>query len=215
MPLFPYINSNNRLFTYIVTHDTGFAPNVGGGVLTLATCKPKIRSVIKVNDMVVGFAPKGEGNYITFIAYADEVIPWAEYIERCKSNYLGIYGVKIPKTKQDVGDCIWKIALEPHEPYPNFAEHACGNFQDDVASGKNVIISNRFVYLGTESKVAKVNLDASLHNIIPYRSHKSNCNMPYKACFIDYINDRFKEVGIKKYGVYGSPSGAKKVCGGC
>lgn len=215
MSLFPEFNTHNRLFTYIITHDTGFAPNVDGGFLTLATCKPKIRSVIKENDMVVGFTPKAEGNFIIFIAYADEVITWAEYIERCTSNYKGIYGVKIPKTKQDLGDCIWKTALEPHDPYPNFAEHECGNFQDDVVNGKNVLISNRFVYLGTESKYNKIYLDGIIKNIIPYYGHQSNSNTPYKTGFLNYVNGKLEEIGIKDFGVYGHPSDTKKVCGGC
>src|SRR2546427_9265167 len=42
------------IFSYVITHDTGFAPNPFGGVLTLATCKPKIRRVAKPRDWVVG-----------------------------------------------------------------------------------------------------------------------------------------------------------------
>jgi hypothetical protein len=32
-----------RLFTYVITHDGGFAPNPFHGVLTLNCCKPDIR----------------------------------------------------------------------------------------------------------------------------------------------------------------------------
>ena len=32
-----------EIFSYVITHDSGFAPNPFGGFLTLATCKPKIR----------------------------------------------------------------------------------------------------------------------------------------------------------------------------
>src|SRR2546427_11595938 len=42
------------IFSYVITHDTGFAPNPFGGVLTLATCKPKIRRVAKPRGWVVG-----------------------------------------------------------------------------------------------------------------------------------------------------------------
>ena len=41
---------------YKMTHDTGFAPNPFHGVLTLATCKPKIRACRKADDWVAGFA---------------------------------------------------------------------------------------------------------------------------------------------------------------
>ncbi|WP_347927045.1 hypothetical protein [Pseudomonas helvetica] len=33
----------SRIYSYVITHDHGFAPNPHGGVLTLATCKPVIR----------------------------------------------------------------------------------------------------------------------------------------------------------------------------
>ena len=43
------------LFSYIAVHDTGDAPCVDGGLLTLATCKPNIRSAAKIGDWVAGF----------------------------------------------------------------------------------------------------------------------------------------------------------------
>ncbi len=48
-----------RLFTYLMTHDTGFAPNPFHGTLTLATCKPGIRRTkgrLGNDDWVAGFA---------------------------------------------------------------------------------------------------------------------------------------------------------------
>ena len=39
-----------RVFSYIVTHDTGYAPNPFHGFLTLACCKPLIRRTAEVGD---------------------------------------------------------------------------------------------------------------------------------------------------------------------
>ena len=36
----------NKLYAYVMTYDTGFAPNSFYGVCTLACCKPKIRSSV-------------------------------------------------------------------------------------------------------------------------------------------------------------------------
>lgn len=44
----------NKTYIYVVDRDFGFAPNPFHGVCTLATCKPKIRGVAKVNDWVIG-----------------------------------------------------------------------------------------------------------------------------------------------------------------
>lgn len=43
-----------RLYSYVVQHDQGFAPNPFMGVCTLANCKPQIRRSAKVGDIIVG-----------------------------------------------------------------------------------------------------------------------------------------------------------------
>ena len=45
-----------KLYSYILTHDTGFSPNPFFGYCTLACCKPDIRRVAKVGDWIVGLA---------------------------------------------------------------------------------------------------------------------------------------------------------------
>lgn len=45
-----------RLFVYKLSSDTGAAPCVHDGVLTLAICKPMIRSSAQVGDLLFGFA---------------------------------------------------------------------------------------------------------------------------------------------------------------
>jgi len=49
-----------RVYSYIVTHDSGFAPNPFHGHLTLACCKPNIRQTAQVGDWVIGLSPHGE-----------------------------------------------------------------------------------------------------------------------------------------------------------
>jgi hypothetical protein len=43
-----------NVYVYVVDRDFGFAPNPFYGVLTLATCKPRIRSVASMGDWVIG-----------------------------------------------------------------------------------------------------------------------------------------------------------------
>lgn len=43
-----------RVYSYVVEHDVGFAPNPFWGVCSLANCKPKIRKYASVGDLVVG-----------------------------------------------------------------------------------------------------------------------------------------------------------------
>lgn len=48
----------SRLYSYLMTHDSGFAPNPFLGYLTLATCMTEIRRTKKVGEWVAGFASK-------------------------------------------------------------------------------------------------------------------------------------------------------------
>jgi hypothetical protein len=49
-----------RIFRYILKNDTGMAPCIDGGLVSLAACKPKIRGSAQPGDWVVGFFPKPE-----------------------------------------------------------------------------------------------------------------------------------------------------------
>jgi hypothetical protein len=50
-----------RLHSYVVARDYGFAPNPFYGICTLATCKPRLRSVAQAGDWVVGTGSKTNG----------------------------------------------------------------------------------------------------------------------------------------------------------
>lgn len=43
-----------RLYSYVVQHDHGFAPNPFWGICTLANCKPELRRTAKVDDLILG-----------------------------------------------------------------------------------------------------------------------------------------------------------------
>lgn len=43
-----------RVFSYKITRDYGFAPNPSHGTCSLATCKPQIRRMAEIGDLVVG-----------------------------------------------------------------------------------------------------------------------------------------------------------------
>ncbi len=45
---------NTSYYSYVITHDFGFAPNPYGNILTLATSKPIITRTPKINDWLIG-----------------------------------------------------------------------------------------------------------------------------------------------------------------
>ena len=69
------------VFSYVIEHDLGFAPNPFHGVCTLACCKPKIRKKAKLGDYILGMGavrPKLQG-HITFWMRVDEVLTFDDY----------------------------------------------------------------------------------------------------------------------------------------
>jgi hypothetical protein len=69
------------IYSYVVEHDLGFAPNPFHGVCSLACCKPQIRKVAKEGDYIIGTGaarPKLTA-HLTFWMRVEKIIPFDEY----------------------------------------------------------------------------------------------------------------------------------------
>ena len=146
-----------RLFSYKLTHDSGFAPNPFWGVLTLATCKPLFRRSKRTGDWIAGFTSVklcedqvGQEKLI-FLVKIDEKISIVDYFRGQR------FQKKIPlksahKAICQAGDNIYR-PLCPHpitendfEQIPN-KNHKYESKKHDI-SGENVLIGAEFVYFG-------------------------------------------------------------------
>lgn len=75
-----------RIYRYILRHDDGYAPCIDNGLLTLATCKPAIRSTADIGDWVAGYMPKGLGEgLLVWFAQVEKVMRPTDY----ERNYRG------------------------------------------------------------------------------------------------------------------------------
>jgi hypothetical protein len=82
----------STLFSYVVDHDTGFAPNPYGGLCTLVHCKfrkasNRKRNIVELaekDDWIIGTGGQGTkscGNgWVVYIMRVDEKIPFAYYL---------------------------------------------------------------------------------------------------------------------------------------
>lgn len=70
-----------KLFSYVVRHDFGFAPNPFHGVCTLATCKGQIRGIAEVGDWVVGTGSAAYGlqGRLVYAMYVSEKLTFDQY----------------------------------------------------------------------------------------------------------------------------------------
>lgn len=199
--------NGERLFTYKVACDAGNAPNPYGGVCTLAICKPKIRSVAKPGDVVVGFGCKEDERRIVYCMVIDESLTWAEYIKRCNSKDSDAIKYKIPQNENDQGDCIWRDATSYIKSRNSWSRHdGLEDFDRDVTNGKNVIIGSTFWYFGSPSKnPIVIPKNSKLSNIIPHaQGHRSTSNMNFRDSFVAFFNEQLIEKEIVKKGLNGT-----------
>lgn len=95
------VDGDAHLRSYVVTTDTGFAPNAGGGYCTLATCKPRIRRYAHTGEWVIGTPSKSDGQeQLTYLTRVDEAMTYDEYYRD------GRFEMKKPQNDPD-GDNIY------------------------------------------------------------------------------------------------------------
>lgn len=68
-----------NVYSYIVSHDSGFAPNPFHDYCTIACCKPVIRRNACVGDWIIGLSPKKYGNEIVCAMRVTEKLSSSEY----------------------------------------------------------------------------------------------------------------------------------------
>ena len=195
-----------RLFSYKLTHDTGFAPNPFWGVLTLATCKPRIRLLKRKGDWIAGFTskklcgdPVGEEKLVYLMEVTDK-LSFSDYFEST------LYRGKIPDLSKSqcvfmAGDNIYRPTA-PVAPFFNDFEqiensyHTENNKQRDL-SGKFILASSRFFYFGRRA----LGIPPDIHPDIPkgQSAHGTLTHETAALKFIDYIVSRYSA------GVHGAP----------
>ena len=200
--LFNNINSN-KLFTYKVMHDGGSAPNPYSELCTLAICKPAIRRVARVGDVIVGFGCKSNGDdehRIVYCMIIDEVLTWDAYISACK---MGKYKNRIPTSPNDPGDCIWSSTIQAHDPLDSHSGHDKDDFNNDVKSGENVLIGKKYWYFGNGA-----NQYICINEELPLvgRGHRSTSNdLARREAFEMFFTKALVDRNILAPGKYGEP----------
>ena len=203
-----------KLYSYIVMHDRGFAPNPFWGFCTLACCKPSIRRVVGKNYpldddyWIVGLSPKAKGNKIVYVMQVSEVISFDEYFTNKK------YEVKKPDFKKK--EIIYRVGDNIYQPLGN------GNYKQlrschskncksesweedpkkkrEDLCGKYVLISNHFYYFGSKAE----DLREDLKELIVGRNYRCNFNDETKSHFQEYVQEHISKQ--YKIGVNAPPS---------
>lgn len=136
-----------KIFFYKLTHDTGGAPCIDNGILTLAICKPRIRSVAEPGNLIFGFAANSlhRDNRLIYVAQVTD--------KMCNGSYYE------SERFRKRGDCIyerrgtrfvWRAGSRHHGPEDLIYD--LGEPPDYKKS--NVIVSTDFRYFGGDGSAA-------------------------------------------------------------
>ena len=182
-----------RLFTYVLDHDFGFAPNPFHGLCTLATCKPKIRSTAAAGDVIVGTgcARRSRAGYLVYYMIVKETCTFEEYWNDSR------FRMKRPSMRgsimQAVGDNIYHRegtaswvqensvhSLSDGTPNPKNIEH-------DTRTNR-VLVSEDFGYWGGEGP----KLPERLRNFdgadaVAKRAHRSNFSPAHIEAMVGWL----------------------------
>lgn len=182
-----------RIFSYVLRHDDGAAPNPFWGMCTLTICKPVIRRNAAEKDWIIGTGSKNsklkDGKTYDFsknLVYAmkvTKILSLPQYDAFCKENYKN----KLPQWEhQDwrmrMGDCIYDFTNKDITKMRK-GVHKEVNKPKDL-SGKNSLLSDFFYYFGENP----VPIPEDLHLIIKQnQGHKKIENLDLIKLFEDWI----------------------------
>lgn len=148
-----------RVFSYVIEHDLGFAPNPFHGVCTLACCKPDIRQAAKVGDIIIGTgaAATGLANHMVYWMRVNEIMDFDQYRNDPRFRFKRP-DMNAPGKVERFGDNIYERDSESGEFTQDFSFHSnpdgtCNekNVKRDTGKTDRVLIGHDFAYFGVSA----------------------------------------------------------------
>lgn len=186
----------NKLSSYSIDRDYGFAPNPFWNFCTLATCKPIIRGNANIGDYVIGFGGKNTGKLrkLIYLMKVEEKMTFEEYwndarFQIKKPNIFGSlkvqYGDNIYHKNED-GKWIQENSHHSRGERPN-----ASNRNTDTQYDQVLISEKEWWYFGDQAIQLPPEFDKYIHK----RGHK---NFPLDAdfhCLLDYLCKNYPNKG--------------------
>jgi hypothetical protein len=142
------------VFSYVIEHDLGFAPNPFHGACTLACCKPLIRKSAKVGDYILGTGAVAANlvGYLTYWMRVAEILTFDQYwkdqrFRRKKPHMSGT-------TYLRYGDNIYHRdggkTFKQEDSFHSMEDGSTslGDLRRDTATTDKVLVGHEFAYWG-------------------------------------------------------------------
>jgi len=183
-----------HIFTYVIEHDLGFAPNPFHGFCTLACCKPKIRSTAAVGDYILGFgaAKPGISGKLSYWMLIERILSFDQYWS--DPRYWRKRPCMLGTTYLRYGDNIYHHERGNNDFRQEDSFHSekngvlsFGNLKRDTGTTQNVLIASEFAYWGKSA----ITLPDGLNRfIIRGPGHKSRFTQSEIAAFLAWLKNR-------------------------
>lgn len=163
-----------KMYVYVVDRDFGFAPNPFHGRLTLATCKPRVRSVAMVGDWVVGVggARLNRRGKCIFGMKVTEVMSLSEYWDH--PDFQNKKPIRNGSLVSLVGDNIYQrvrdswLQADSHHSLPDGSPNPA-NVRNDTSTNR-MLISRDFRYFGSAAET----IPESVIRALDYRNGRNH-----------------------------------------
>ena len=159
---------SRSVYSYVVTHDYGFAPNPYAGFLSIAACKPRIRSSARSGDWVIGVGAVRTvgGDRLVYAVLIDEIVQLDVYGKEER------FAIKRPLFRgepwQRAGDNIYFKNDVGAWVQRRSSFHNISHMTRDL-SGTNALLGREFYYFGSEAPGLPRHLITLAH---PGRGHR-------------------------------------------
>lgn len=202
-----------QLYSYKMTHDTGFAPNPFGITLTLATCKPRIRLCKTKGQWIAGFTSKALTNgkvgeeRLVYLMRIGEKCHFRDYFFDPRFQDK-IPNMEAPGPVAKAGDNIYKPLVpgaceDTHFEQirnPNHwgaAEPSGFDLKRDL-SGQFALIADEFYYFGVRALMIPADFRPFLPRGQSAHGRLTSSNQAIR--FVQFIRQHYKP------GRYGNPT---------
>ena len=191
------VDNGTRLFSYVITHDTGFAPNPFGGSLTLACCKPQIRNEASVGDWIVGMCPKRmDPRKVTFTMRVNETLSFREYFRDERFQH------KKP-TAMATGDNIYNRTRTGKVKQLRNPFHGPQDIAHDTNTDR-MLVGSIYWYFGGDA-ISPPD-DLADHLVYPYVGRKVVCDADVIRSYVRWLSSQYR------MGIHGEPREQAATC---
>ena len=185
-----------KVYSYVLKHDTGFAPNPFWSYCTLAACTPNHMGIRPdIGDWIIGTESINSGNKLVYAMQIGFIMSFDEYYTDRR------FKKKIPdKNSKDwrrhCGDNIYyKNQSGKWQQYPSTFHDKPENKRQDIKH-PYVFIGKHFYYFGC--KAVKI---PSKYTALVWKRHGVKCKHPPKVTedFLTWLRTKFRK------GIHGKP----------